>query len=151
MVLIGSKFLWYPRIFPRRFSENFFLFLFRRVFRRTYTKLYTDFYCIVFISLYEVFLLIFEWSRVYFQRKEGHLLVSYNKSPKHILGDPMLTLAELYGIRYVPQNHTNGTSIDKVFCEIGPWQYSIFKYLEHYIFVTENTLWNSATVKIWAF
>ena len=50
----------------------------------------------------------------------GHLWVSYNKSPKHILGDLMLTLAELYGIRYVPQNHTNGTSIDKVFCEIGP-------------------------------
>jgi hypothetical protein len=32
----------------------------------------------------------------------------------------MLILAELYGIHYVPENHTNGTSIDKVFCEIGP-------------------------------
>ena len=50
----------------------------------------------------------------------GHLSVSYDTSLRYILGDPMLTLAELYGIHYVPQNHTNGTSIDKVFCEIGP-------------------------------
>ena len=78
----------------------------------------------------------------------GHLSVSYVRSLRHTLGDPMLTLVELYGIHYVPQNHTNGTSIDKVFCEIGPWQYSIFKYLEHYIFVTETALLNSTTVKI---
>ena len=79
-----------------------------------------------FISIYVIFLLIIKWSRVYFQRKMGHLSVSYDKSLKHILGDPMLALAELYGIHYVPQNHTNGTSIDKIFCEICPWQHSVF-------------------------
>ena len=66
-----------------------------------------------------------------FSVEKGHLWVSFNKSPKYILGNLMLILAELYGIHYVPENHTNGTSIDKVFCEIGPWQHSVFNYLEH--------------------
>jgi hypothetical protein len=86
-----------------------------------------------------------------FSTEKGHLWVSYNKPPKHILGDPKLILVELYGIHYVSQNHTNRISIDQVFCEIGPWQYSVFKYLEHSIFVTESALWNSTTVKISAF
>ena len=68
-----------------------------------------------FISIYVIFLLIIKWSRVYFQRKMGHLSVSYDKSLKHILGDPMLTLVQFYSTHYEPRIHTNRASIEQVF------------------------------------